>query len=126
MNGKADIEAALWRLARMMYERDPTIADEFVADALLVGSEPGEIARGREAIRALIAPIQARPGRVTWQWDSVDTTVEGDIGWLFAEGNVVMEAAADPVRLPYRLAGVLQRLDGVWRWRLFHGSEPKV
>jgi SnoaL-like domain len=126
LSGQAAIEDALWRLARMMYERDPAFADEFVADALLVGSEPGEVAHGRDAIRALVAPIHARPERVTWQWDSVDSAAEGDIGWLFAEGNFVMEAAGGPVRLPYRLAGVLQLLDGVWRWRLFHGSEPKV
>ena len=126
MSAKADIEDALWRLARMMYERDPAMADEFVTDALLVGSEPGEIARGREAIRALLEPIHARPERVTWQWDSIDIAAQGEVGWLFAEGNFVMEAVAGAVRLPYRLAAVLQLLDGVWRWRLFHGSEPKV
>jgi uncharacterized protein (TIGR02246 family) len=126
LSDTAGIEDALWRLGRLMYERDPAMADEFVADALLVGSEPGEIARGREAIRALIAGIHAQTYRATWQWDSVDVRVEGNIGWLFADGHFVAEEAGQQRRLGYRLAGVLQRLDGWWRWRLFHGSEPKV
>ena len=80
MGSTAEIEDALWRLGRLMYERDPAIADQFVPDAILVGSEPGEVARGREAIRAIFAGIHARSYRVTWQWDSVDATVEGEIG----------------------------------------------
>ena len=120
------IEDALWRLGRLMYERDPAMADEFVADAMLVGSEPGEIARGREAVRALVAGIHARSYRVTWQWDSVDATVDGEIGWFFADGAVVIEDAGEQRRLAYRLAGVLQQVDNSWRWRLFHGSEPRV
>jgi ketosteroid isomerase-like protein len=126
LGGTAGIEDALWRLGRLMYERDPAMADEFVADALLVGSEPGEIARGREAIRALIAAIHSKPYRVTWQWDRVDATVEGDLGWFYADGAVVIEDAGELRRLAYRLAGVLQQVDNIWRWRLFHGSEPRV
>jgi ketosteroid isomerase-like protein len=124
--GAGGIEDALWRLGRLMYERDPAMADEFLADAMLVGSEPGEIARGREAIRALIAGIHSKSYRVTWQWESVDATVEGEIGWFYADGTVVIEDAAEQRRLAYRLAGVLQRVNDTWRWRLFHGSEPRV
>lgn len=126
MGSTAGIEDALWRLGRLMYERDPAIAEEFVPDAMLVGSEPGEVARGREAIRALFAGIHARPYRVTWQWDSVDATVEDEVGWFFAEGSVVIEQDGGQTRLAYRLAGVLHQFDGQWRWRLFHGSEPRV
>lgn len=126
MGATAGIEDALWRLGRLMYERSPAIADEFVADAMLIGSEPGEIARGREAIRALFAGIHAKPYRVTWQWDSVDANVDGAIGWFFAEGSCVIEDAGNQRRLPYRLVGVLEQIDGRWHWRLFHGSEPRV
>lgn len=126
MSEEPAIEDALSRLGRLMYERDPAVADEFVADAILIGSEAGEIARGRAEIRVLFAGIHAKPYRVTWQWDSVDTKVEGSLGWFFAEGNAIIERTEGQIRLPYRLAGVLQRLDGRWYWRLFHGSEPKV
>ena len=126
MGDTAGIEDTLWRLGRLMYERDPAIADEFAPDATLVGSEPGEIARGREAIRALLAGIHAKPYRVTWQWDSVDATIEGETGWFFAEGSAIIDDGGQQRRLAYRLAGVLHLMDGHWRWRLFHGSEPKV
>jgi len=126
LGNTAGLEDALWRLGRLMYERSPAMADEFAADAMLVGSEPGEIARGREAIRVLIARIHGRPYRATWQWDSVDASVEGSIGWILAEGHFVAEEAGEQRRLAYRLAGVLHHVDNIWRWRLFHGSEPKV
>lgn len=122
---RAAVEDALWRLGRLMYERSPAMADEFVADGLLVGSEPGEIARGREAIRALLAGFHELPARYTWQWDSVDIVVEGDLAWLFAEGLSVRELDGTQTR-PYRLSGVLQAAGGMWRWRQFHGSEPRV
>ena len=54
-------------LGRLMYERSPAFADEFAPDAILVGSEPGEVARGREAIRALIATFHGLPARFTWE-----------------------------------------------------------
>ena len=126
MGDTAGIEDAIGRLGRLMYDRDPAIADEFMADAMLVGSEPGEVAHGREAIRTLLAGIHAKPYRVTWQWDSVDATIEGETGWFFAEGSAIMDDGGQLRRLAYRLAGVLHLADGHWRWRLFHGSEPKV
>lgn len=126
MGTNRGIEDTLWRLGRLMYERDPAIAEEFAADAVLIGSEPGEVARGPKAIGDLLAGIQAKPYRVTWQWDGIDARVEGEIGWLFAEGSVVIEDRDRQRHLPYRLAGVLQHRDDRWLWRLFHGSEPKV
>jgi uncharacterized protein (TIGR02246 family) len=109
-----------------MFDRDPTIADEFTTDAVLVGSEPGEVAHGREAIRSLLAGIQAKPYRVTWQWDSVDARVEDLVGWFIAQGSAVIDNGTGQQHVPYRLTGVLQQAEGRWRWRLFHGSEPKV
>ncbi len=38
-----------------MYERSTAFADEFVENGLLIGSELGEIARGRDAIGQLMA-----------------------------------------------------------------------
>lgn len=126
MTGEAGIEAALAGLSRLMLERDPDFADQFTADALLVGSEPGEIADGREAIRALIAPLHARPDTLTWVWDRKWITVAGTIGWVFAEGDLVSTLGVTARRLPYRLSAVLEYDGSVWRFRQFHGSEPKV
>lgn len=127
MTGDEEIRAAVAEIGRRMRERSPAFADLFAEDGLLVGSEPGEVARGREAIRALIATFHALPARYFWEWDDCDIRREGVIAWLFAEGRVVRE---DPdgaiLKRPYRLAAVLREEEGRWRFALFSGSEPKV
>jgi uncharacterized protein (TIGR02246 family) len=120
------IESALSQLGRMLFDRDAAFADQFLADAVLVGSEAGEVARGREAIRALLARFHDLPDRYTWDWQRIDVETAGAVAWLFAEGSVVASGARGRLARPYRLSGVLERHDGVWRWRLFHGSEPKT
>jgi ketosteroid isomerase-like protein len=121
-----EIDAALHRLGRMLFDRDGGFADQFAEDALLVGSEPGEIAHGREAIRALVGQFAKLPARYIWDWTLVDIRVDGDMGWLFAEGEVVSSDSAGRVARPYRLSAVLSWDGSRWMWRLFHGSEPKV
>jgi ketosteroid isomerase-like protein len=121
-----EIDATLRRLGRMLFDRDPAMADEFAEDALLVGSEPGERADGRGAIRELFKTLHALPARLIWDWRTVDIKVDGDIGWVFAEGDIVLSGAASRTARPYRMSGVLGWDGNRWRWRLFHGSEPKV
>jgi ketosteroid isomerase-like protein len=127
MTSDDGIRAAIDRIGRLMHGRSPAFADEFAEDAVLVGSEPGEVARGREAIRGLIATFHALPARYTWEWETADIRREGTVAWFFAEGHAVRE---DPdgatARRPYRLAGVLREEGGRWLWSLFSGSEPKV
>lgn len=127
MGDRADVEETIRRIGRLMYERSPAFADEFVEDAVLVGSEPGEVARGRENIRALIASFHAVPARFTWEWEHLDIRVHGGTAWFFAEGVAVKEEpSGERTRRPYRLSGVLTADPPRWRWSLFHGSEPKV
>ena len=121
-----EIDATLRRLGRMLFDRDTAFADQFAEDALLVGSEPGEVARGREAIRTLIGQFATLPDRYIWDWTSVDIRVSGDLAWLFAEGEVVSSGAGGRLAKPYRLSAVLGWDGSRWIWRLFHGSEPKV
>ena len=119
------VQEAIQRIGRLMYERSTAFADEFVEDGLLIGSELGEIARGRDAIGQLMASFHALPSRYTWAWDTIDTRVEGETAWFFTEGFSVAELGGEQTRRPYRLAGVLERENGQWRWQLFSGSEPK-
>lgn len=126
MNAKTEIRATVERLGTLMFERNPGLADEFAPAAMLVGSEPGEVADGREAIRALIAGLHARADRYTWAWDRLDIAAAGSVGWFFAEGALVVTAASGTTRHAYRLSGVLERSGARWLWRLFHGSEPRV
>jgi hypothetical protein len=121
-----EVHEAIQRIGRLMYDRSPAFADEFAPDGMLVGSEPGEIALGREAIRQMIGTFHALPARYSWTWSSIEASVEGRSAWLFAEGFAVKELDGDQTRRPYRLSGVLSLENGKWCWRLFHGSEPKI
>lgn len=121
-----EIDATLRRLGRMLFDRDAAFADQFAEDGLLVGSEPGEVVAGRDAIRAFMGTLFARPARFIWDWRSVDIRVEGDLGWLFAEGEAVRSDGEGRIGMPYRLSAVLWWDGTRWVWRLFHGSEPKV
>jgi uncharacterized protein (TIGR02246 family) len=121
-----EIDATLRRLGRMLFDRDEAFADEFSEDGVLVGSEPGEVARGREAIRKLVAGIYARPARYIWDWRTVDIKVDADMGWVFAEGQLVQSDGDGRTELPYRVSGVFGWNGQRWLWRLFHGSEPTV
>jgi ketosteroid isomerase-like protein len=116
---------ALETINRLMRDKDPAVADLFVPDALLVGSEVGEIARGREAIAALFAGIHAHDYAVWWDFPLLDSGGDTQRVWLFAEGHVVLERVSGSDRLPYRLSAALVAEGDDWRWELFHGSEPR-
>jgi uncharacterized protein (TIGR02246 family) len=124
----AEIAAFLDRLSALMQARDPLIVEQFTDDdaTMLVGSEPGEIARGRTAIAALFVAIFGSPNAIHWEWDIVETARQGDIAWFFAEGSAVLVGPEETTWRAYRLSGVLVRNDGDWRLAQFHGSEPMI
>jgi len=117
--------AALDELNRAMRERNPAVAGLFEPDALLVGSEPGEIARGRDAIGALLLAIHAKDYTVWWDMPQLDAGGTDGRAWFFGEGEVVLVGPTE-TRLGYRISGVLVDTEAGWRWTLFHGSEPRT
>ena len=76
MQATEEIDAAVRHLGRMMFDRDSAFADEFAEDGVLVGSEAGEIAHGRDAIRTLIAKFHALPDRYIWDWHTLEIRAE--------------------------------------------------
>lgn len=127
MNATTDERAIVETLNRFVFrcrEQDPRIADDFEEDALLLGSEAGEVARGREEIAAHFATLFEQPFIIEFAFESVEVETVDDLGWLYAEGAAVLIQQSQQRRLPYRLTGVLQQADSGWRWKLFHGSEP--
>jgi len=106
--------------------RDGTVAAEFAADAIFVGSEPGESARGTEEVRALLEGIGRSPNDVVFEWVKVEAQGAGGLVWFFADGHVVISGPGGTVRRPYGLSGVLERRGSDYSWRLFHGSEPWI
>jgi hypothetical protein len=118
--------AALDELNRAMRERDADVAGLFLPDAVLVGSEPGEVARGQAAIGALLLAIHAKDYTVWWDMPQLDAGGDEGKAWFFADGEVVLVAQTGARRLPYRISGVLVDTEAGWRWALFHGSEPRT
>jgi ketosteroid isomerase-like protein len=92
------------------------------ADATLIGSSVGEIARGPIELRAFLEQVFASPQTISWEWDDVSVSASGEVAWLWLEGALVLDGRSDR---PYRISGVLERRQGRWLWTLFHGSEPR-
>jgi ketosteroid isomerase-like protein len=91
------------------------------ADATLIGSSVGEIARGPMEMRPFLEQVFDSPQTISWEWDDVSVSASGDIAWLWLEGALVLDGRSDRA---YRISGVLERRQGRWLWSLFHGSEP--
>lgn len=126
MRPEAEIIAALHRFGSLLAAHDPAIIHEFApdADALLVGSEAGEVASGPDQIGEFFRAILAQPLTIAFDWRETRATVAGDQAWLFAAGDVVLRTEGSERRSAYRLTGVFQRRGGKWLWKHFHGSEP--
>jgi uncharacterized protein (TIGR02246 family) len=121
------VRRTLMRLNDRLSRRDLSLVDDFAEgpDTLLVGSEVGEVARGRDGVEAHFKALFDRPETVAFSWREVEVAVHGHVAFLHAEGEVVVSGGeGGEERRPYRLTGVLQLRDGLWRWRLYHGSEP--
>ena len=94
-------------------------------DILLVGSEVGEVARGPDGIRRSLVELFDRPEAYSFEWDTRDISVVGDMAWVFADGLVVVHGDdGSTEKLPYRISGVLQQVGDRWLWWMFVGSEP--
>ncbi len=105
---------------RLQDSLDAFTGDE---DAMLIGSEPGEIAIGPEALRAFFAELYARPDRVIFTLPERRVSAIGTVAWLTGEGTYRMSGGGED--MPYRLTVVLERRREQWLVQLFSGSEPK-
>ena len=88
-----------------------------------IGSEPGEIAIGPEALRAFFAELYARPYRVIFTLPERRVSAMGNVAWLTGEGTYRLSTGGE--EKPYRLTAVLERRRDAWLLQLFSGSEPK-
>jgi hypothetical protein len=129
--------AAVDRLGTCFLEGDvDAVLAEFAesGDVLYGGSEQGEVAVGRPALRALLDDLLSRSERYSWRAGEVHEVVGTDTIYAVAEVELTVHVPdgsgrwRPDERVPYRLSGVLQRDPGSqhapWRWRLCQGSEP--
>jgi len=122
------VERVIERFFALVSARDPNVLAEFAPgdDLILVGSDDGEIARGRAQIEAFFKRLYTRDSTFSWQMQRVDAFADGDIAWFFAAGRMIVESPAGTKDLSYRISGVLQRIGHHWLWKQYHGSEPVV
>ena len=92
-------------------------------DAMLIGSETGEIALGPLGLRSFFAELYARPYRVIFTLPERRVSAAGNVAWVTGEGTYRLSTGGEP--MPYRLTGVLERRRDRWLWQLFGGSEPR-
>jgi uncharacterized protein (TIGR02246 family) len=94
-------------------------------DIVLVGSDKGEVFKGRAAVGGFLQMLYGLP--FVFSFDMPDVTVhrEKHQAWLFADGEMVhTRADGSSTRRPYRITLVMKMQDHAWRWQLFSGSVP--
>lgn len=126
MDDRAEILSRLKRLGELMQARDPAIVDELWNERGFrpYGSEAGEGADTRAGLVRLFEGLYARPFRIRWRWIDPAVAVAGEIAWLSTEGKLELIYPDRVESQPYRLVAVFEKTGGLWRWRLFSGSEP--
>jgi ketosteroid isomerase-like protein len=123
---RKEVLAALDRLGALISKKDPQALSEFSPDdAILIGSEKGEVFDGRDQIGLHFKSFFNQPFTAHFEWKTVRISATGSVAWIFADGVAVVQAKDGDKRFPYRLAGVLENRNGRWLWRQFSGSEPQ-
>ncbi len=96
-------------------------ADAFVSmladDAYLLAPD-APLARGKEAIRSIIADLEARPGfSVSWEATAADVGSAGDIGYTIGTYRMEMtNPDGEPIRIDGKYLTVWKKQpDGNWR-----------
>ena len=93
-------------------------------DVTYAGSELGEVAAGRDELRALLAGLFERDVAYSWHVKKVWSCSRGDIELVVADAVGHSEGPGENEDFAYRLSGALSREADGWRWLQLHGSEP--
>ena len=101
------------------YSASDDPADAFIArvldDATLLPPD-NPLARGKEAIRAVIAGLEAMPGfSVTWRAEVADVGSGGDLGFTRGSYQMRMESPEGPITIDGKYLTIWKRQpDGTW------------
>ena len=89
---KSQIRLTLEHFNDLVSSRDLRVLSEFAPDddVLLIGSEAGEVAKGKHELEAFFRRIYAREASYSWEWERIDASHAGDLVWFFAEGRAIL------------------------------------
>ena len=95
------------------------------SDVMLIGSDSSEVLVGREQIAAFLKTMLSQPFTLSWEIKKIDVFHHQQTAWAYADGALLVTEKANTTRLPYRFVVVLAERNKEWKWKLYHGSEPK-
>lgn len=92
----------------------------------LIGSDAGEVFKGRAAVAGFIRTLFALPFTFSFEMPDPVIRQRGDVAWAFVDGSMLHHLADGSSRkVPYRITAVMVRQGHVWRWQMFSGSSPR-
>jgi ketosteroid isomerase-like protein len=125
---KAEITEALkiWNAAGKSADVDKCMSlFDDTDDIMLIGSDKGEINKGKDQAKAWLAEIFGF-ANFSWEMDSINIDSNDKTAWVFVEGTMIVEfKQGGTKRTPYRFTGILVKKKDEWKWRLFDGSIPR-
>jgi hypothetical protein len=94
-------------------------------DVGYAGSERAETAAGREALTTLLAGVFQRPESYAWTPTATTVHRNGTSAYIFTEAEGQSHTdTGETETFPYRLSGLVELVNGRWRWRHCLGAEP--
>ena len=122
---KGQLRGILEEASARLFARDLSVVDLFWAcgQFWLLGSEAGEQDLTRSELQAHMEIMLAKPYRFRFVFDEVHVQRQSDMAWLHAPAVLEVHHPDRVTRLPYRLFALFQRVEDVWCWRVFSGSE---
>ncbi len=94
------------------------------AEVMVVGSDSGEVFKGREQIEGWMKMLFAHRS-FSWEMSRVDIDSNGNTAWVFMDGFMIVSTdKGKTAKFPYRFTGILVKVKNDWKWRLFDGAVP--
>lgn len=100
----AALRSAVERLSRRRFAKDIGLADEFEHDAIGCGSEAADVFVDGSGVRQHFATNMGKDFTVRWAWDLLETRVDGDTGWFFANGKALVGQSGVETAYPFRMS----------------------
>ena len=96
------------------------LMDLWTEDAIFAGASEEELKVGPQ-VREWFGAVLATDHTVEMTWEEPIVRTHGDLAWFMVRATAMVDSTKPR---PYRIAGVLRRELGVWRFAMWSGAEP--